>query len=74
MPDPVHVATICGVEGLSVPPTNPAPVPVQVTSDAGSTVTPDRKSSLACTVSVTRADSDERAFAVMVTGPGDAGT
>ena len=36
-----------------MPLTNPGPVAVHVISDAGSTLTPDRRSSLACTVKVT---------------------
>ena len=49
---PVHRPTSCGALRLKVPLANRGPT-VHVTSAAGSTVTPDRKSSVDCTVSVT---------------------
>src|SRR5687767_10373304 len=68
-PEPDHVPTVTGEELLRVPPTNPGPVAVQVMFEAGMTLTPDRRSSAATTVSTTCAPGVARALAEMNTGP-----
>jgi hypothetical protein len=73
MPDPVHVATVTGDALLSVPATKPAPLPGHVMLDAAMTMTPDRRSSDACTLSTTCAPAVARDLAVISKGPPVAG-
>src|SRR3954463_8866812 len=68
-PEPVHVATMTGDDLLSVPAAKPTPLPVQGMLDAGMTVTPERRSSAACTLSTTCAPPFARDLAVMRSGP-----